>query len=171
MKPHATWTLCQESWHNSMCNKSNLMLVLQPRKNIQYSMYRVLYSVGIKALSLIRPLNIRIQYHSGALLSVLAQFSGRHKCTCYCSTGKRSLWWWWEGRCLSTVSQCLQGRCHPDSPTGLRLQLDTGDSCCLSVQRSVLLPLNYLSSSFSELPLPRSTLVKWSIDCPCADGA
>lgn len=60
------------------------------------------------------------------------------------------------GPCLSTAPQCLRGRRHPDSPTGLRLQLDTGDSCCLSLRLSISLPLSHLSSSSSsELPLPQ----------------
>lgn len=31
--------------------------------------------------------------------------------------------------CLSAAPQCLRGRRHPDSPTGLRLQLGTGAVC------------------------------------------
>ncbi len=59
------------------------------------------------------------------------------------------------GSCLSTAPRCLRGRRHPDSPTGLRLQLGTGDLRCLSLPLSISPPLSHLSSSSSELPLPQ----------------
>lgn len=108
------------------------------KASVEATVYRALHSIGLNTLECI------------IMISSWWRFS-----QCYSKIRKVLLGVGGGGPGLSTVPQCLQGRCHPDSPTGLRLQLVTGDLCCVSLELSFLLPINHLSFSSSELPLLR----------------
>ncbi len=75
-----------------MCSESDLLLALQPVKDSQWSTYRVqCWHKCTVAHHVSRGLYIRIQCHSGVLLSVVAPFSVLHKWSCNCSTGNRGV--------------------------------------------------------------------------------
>lgn len=127
------------------------------------------------AHSISRGLYIRIQCHSGVPFSVVALFSVLHKWPCNCSTGnerigvRRFFWWrrwsWWWGFLLVNSFSVSAG--SSSSRLSHRAQASA---------RHWRLVLVYLRGCLSRCsseppPPPRGTAVKWSIDCPCADGA